>query len=262
MIIVKDQDYELVKVKLDEANKLLTDICHGKSVLNEVKDFLTGKSRKRKVEVNAGEQILKKRKYDLDVKLLSFDNEESDIKVKKRKRKAESTEQIDLDLLLKKPSRDELEKEMTLNKLDDKIRNDREAFKKIEEKWEFEDKEFLNLKEKEKIEKKEALKIKKMLRSKLSDETLVKLTEANMEYLSNIFSGKVKSSKHTIYFDKCAKKTQSLLYTSVSDPFLDHQIDKVYYLVRSRFQSVPNMEENYLREAIILSFVCFLCFFF
>ena len=253
VILVKNEDYEKVKMRLDRATKLLDDIAHGKSNTNEVNDFLGENSKKRKGCAET-EKCVKKRKEEEseDQKLLSFNMEEAAPNVKRRKRKLENQEMLDLNIILKKPTKAEFEREMNLTKLDEKIKTDTENFKKRDEKWKQEDQKKQELKELGRIEKQRATKFKESIRNNLSVEDLVKMTRENMDFLSRIVSGEIESPKHSLYYDKCGKKSQSLLYTTVNEPFSDDQVDKVYALVNEKFKSVPQVEGNYIREAIIL----------
>ena len=246
-IVAKDDNFEQIKVKLEKATELLVGVSQENGNLNEIHLFLGNSCKKRSVEDEV-EINSKKKKVDNteDLKMLSFDLEESQMKRKKRKI-YEDVDTQEIADMLKSPSEIELVKERELNKQDAQILADKKSMEKLELKWANDKKKMDESKELKNAEKEKALAFKVQIRN-LSNQDLLKMTEANMVFLSKILSGEVKCARHNLFFHKSAHQSQTLLYNCIQEPYADEQVNFVYSLVLEKFRSVPKIEENYIRE--------------
>ena len=257
VIAVKDEKLGKDKLKLERAIHLLQECYQGRNDMCEVKQFLHDCSNKRKAsdEADELEAVNKKRKVmeTDDQKLSSFDKNELDLNIGNRKRKLETPEDIDISFLLKRPSKIQEEKERKLDQIDEEIKEDQENLIKLQDKWDSDNKKLKEFLESQSNEKQTAAKNKARLRTEISHESISKMTEGNIDFLTKIIDGELPNPKHSLFFDKCGFKAQSLLYETVNEPFSEGQVDAAYEVVNREFRSLPNMDQNYIGETIIKS---------
>ena len=77
--------------------------------------------------------------------------------------------------------------------------------------------------------------MKKKLVGDLEGAHLEALAKESLNFLEKVYSGEVESNRHNQYFSKSAGESQKLLYTGISDPFLEEQTDlgSMKYLIYS-----------------------------
>ena len=239
-ILMKDDEYKKTSLILESALELLDDISQGNIDHERVNNILKVdfKKRKERPEDESQLNLSKKRRDD---RILSFNEADSDFNSRKRKKD-------DFDLILKQPSKYESARELDLDIKDKKIKIDSDKNKAVEKQWEIKENRKLREENLAENEKNHAYDLKMKLRNNLSDSDLMKRTKEKFQWLHNISCGEVESPNHKLYFDKCAGKSQSLLYTSTYEPFSDHQADIVHALVSDEFKEIPGIESNYLRD--------------
>ena len=132
---------------------------------------------------------------------------------------------IDLDQILTPPCKRDREKEQELDKLDEKIKKDRESYLNMTRKWSEEKNIRLECQKQAESKKKYAQELKQKLNEDLKNDGLKAATENTLEFLDKVYTGEEFSVRHNQFFSKCGKESQNLLYTGISDPFTDEQTD-------------------------------------
>ena len=100
-------------------------------------------------------------------------------------------------------------------------------------------------------ERKERMKYNGVLKERLqtlNKPTLQKMFTENIEYLENIWSGKIESWRHKAYH-KDALSQQELLYKGIDNPFSDDQV--MWTFEEMKNQWMKSMNEFYRKSAYI-----------
>merc|ERR1719187_390162 len=72
--------------------------------------------------------------------------------------------------------------------------------------------------------KKRNSKLRNMLETELTEEKLRKMFQDNLQYLQDIWDGKIDSSRHKAFYQS-VRTRHALYYTMITDPFTDDQLD-------------------------------------
>jgi len=130
----------------------------------------------------------------------------------------------DLDELLKMPEPDAKTKDELLDELDKQIADRQKAHEKEMDKLDRD----IEAEKRKRIEKKarmkENAKRRNLLETQLTEKKLREMFKQNLDYLQNIWDGKVESSRHRA-FHQSIRTRHALYYMMITDPFTDEQLD-------------------------------------